>query len=189
MSELPRASLAFKNPYNKAAVIKRLDALIAEWRAWQKEVSEIKDHPYDRLTHSDVYADGEENISKHRILQAKTLEFLQQNTSGHGFITGHDGTKIDRTDLRLKFRVQHRIDDLEELRVRLEEVGDAHQPVNASAGHQPEVVTTLEQYKTIIDGILGRFTKTHNGIFIKNEDDATLRQKPYAVASGEIKLL
>jgi hypothetical protein len=178
VSPTQREPLAFKNPNNKAAIIKRLDALIAEWRAWQKEVEQLGDDPHDPFLPKpgNIGADGEENIEKHRILQAKTLEFLDQTITGHGFISGRDGTKIDRTDLRLKIRVKHRIADLDELRACLEEVGDAHQPVTAPVGHQPGVVASLEHYNTIIDGILSRFTKTHEGIFINQEDDRTLRQ-------------
>jgi hypothetical protein len=107
---------------NKAAVIQKLDALIAEWRAWEKEVEQLGDDPQDPFDPKpgNIRADGEENIQNHRILQAKTLEFLDQNIAGHGFITGRDGTKIDRTDLRLKIRVKHRTADLEELRACLE---------------------------------------------------------------------
>jgi hypothetical protein len=122
-----RETLAFTNP-NRARVIKELDALIAEWRAWQEEVGQIKDHPYDREMQTVVYADGEANMKRHRILQEKTLTFLENNISGHGFIRGRDGTKIDRTDLRLSIRVKHRVDDLDELRACLDyaKVPDAH---------------------------------------------------------------
>jgi hypothetical protein len=113
-----REGLALTNP-NKAWVIKELDALIGEWSAWREEVEEIKDHAFNQMTHGAIYADGEENIKKHRILQEKTLVFLENNMTGHGFIWGRDGTKIDRTDLRLKIRVKHRIDDLDELRACL----------------------------------------------------------------------
>ena len=75
----------------------------------------------------------------------------------------------------MKVPVKHRVDDLDELLACLEEAADA-QPVNASVAREPEIVTILERYKTTIDGILNRFTKTHEGIFINQEDDATLRQ-------------
>ncbi len=100
-----RQTLAFINP-KKAWVVNELDKLIAEWKAWQSDVEKIKDHPYDPQMQSYIYADGEENIKRHRILQEKTLVFLENNISGHGFIRGRDGTKIDRTDLRLSVRVQ-----------------------------------------------------------------------------------
>jgi hypothetical protein len=115
--EPKRGTLALTNP-NKAGVFKELDALINEWRAWQQEVEEIKDHSFNH-TQSKVYADGEENIKKHRILREKTLVFLENNIAGHGFVRGRDGTKIDRNDLRLKIRVKHRMDDLDELRACL----------------------------------------------------------------------
>jgi hypothetical protein len=35
---------------------------------------------------------------------------------GHGFIYGRDGTKSDRTDLRLDIRAKHRVNDLEVFR-------------------------------------------------------------------------
>ena len=91
------------------------------------------------MTHSEVYADGEENITKHGILQEKTLVFLENNISGHGFISGRDGTKIDRTDLRLKIRVKHRLDDLEELRACLEYADEAPPAIRAAVAHRPEM--------------------------------------------------
>lgn len=113
-----RQVLAFKNP-NKEWVIEQLDKLLEEWQGWQKEVDRIEDHPYDKNTHTEIWADGAENIKKHRILQEKTMVFLENNLDGHGFIYGRDGDQIDRTDLRLKIRVQHRIDSLDELRACL----------------------------------------------------------------------
>jgi hypothetical protein len=140
MSALKRETLAFTNPNNKARVIKKLDALLGEWRSWEKEVAEIRDHPYNRMIQTDVYADGEENIKKHRILQEKTLVFLENNISSHGFIRGRDGTKIDRTDLRLNIRVKHRIDDLDELRACLQYAEE-----NIQANTRPGSLTTVEQ--------------------------------------------
>jgi hypothetical protein len=99
------------NP-NKNWVIKELNLVIEEWVEWASEVDQIKAHPYNLNTQSDVFADGEENMEKHEILQAKTLTFLNNNIKGHGFIKGFDGTRIDRKDLRLKVRVKHRIRDL-----------------------------------------------------------------------------
>ena len=110
-----RQTLAFKNA-NKAWVVKELDKLLEEWRSWQIDVEQIQDHPYNRNTESEVFKDGTQNMKRHRILQEKTLVFLDNYLDGHGFIRGRDGTKIDRSDLRLKIRVQHRIDDLDELR-------------------------------------------------------------------------
>ena len=140
MSALQRETLAFKNP-NKVCVIKKLDALIAKWRAWEKKVTEIQD-PYNRLMQSEVYADGEENIKSHRILQEQTLVFLENNLIGHGFIGGRDGMKIDRTDLRLNIRVKHRIDDLDELRACLEYANEANaQPGTTTAEHRSAILT------------------------------------------------
>jgi hypothetical protein len=56
----------------------------------------------------------------HKILQERTLAFLNKNVQGHGFIYGRDGTYIDRIDLRLNIRVKHRIYDLDELRARID---------------------------------------------------------------------
>ena len=99
------------NP-KKNWVIGELKLLIKEWENWQKEIALIKDHPYDTNTCSKVYADGGENMEKHIILQAKTLTFLNNNIKGHGFIKGVDGKSCDRTDLRLSFRVKHRVQEL-----------------------------------------------------------------------------
>jgi hypothetical protein len=84
----------------------------------------------------------EQNIKRHRILQEKTLAFLEENIIGHGFISGRDGTKIDRTDLRLNIRVKHRIDDLDELRACLEYANEAPtRPLTAHAQNRTEIVT------------------------------------------------
>ena len=99
------SNLATKNP-NKAWVAKELAKLINEWEVWQREVSLIQDHEYDPNTQLDVFADGEENMQKHEILQGKTLTFLNNNVNGHGFIVGFDGRSCDRPDLRLSYRVK-----------------------------------------------------------------------------------
>lgn len=113
------SNLAIKNP-NKGWVVKELCKLIDEWVAWQKEVDQIQDHAYDPNTQLDVFADGEENMQEHEILQAKTLTFLNNNIEGHGFIKGFDGKGCDRTDLRLKHRVKHRLKQLEILQACLQ---------------------------------------------------------------------
>ena len=41
-------NLAITNP-NKSWVAKELAKLIDEWIAWQKEVDQIQDYPYDNL--------------------------------------------------------------------------------------------------------------------------------------------
>ena len=112
-------NLAVKNP-NKSWVVKELCKLIDEWVAWQKEVDQIQDHAYDPNTQLDVFADGEENMEKHDILQAKTLTFLNNNIEGHGFIKGFDGRSCDRTDLRLQHRVKHRLKQLKILQACLQ---------------------------------------------------------------------
>ena len=107
------------NP-NRSWVGSEFEKLYAEWVSWQAEVAQIIDQPYDRNTQSEVFADGEDNMRKHDVLQAKTLTFLNNNIKGHGFIDGFDGTHIDRTDLRLRIRVKHRMHQLDMLRASLE---------------------------------------------------------------------
>lgn len=107
------------NP-NRAWVVSEFEKLYAEWVSWQAEVAQIVDQPYDRNTRSEVFDDGEDNMRKHDVLQAKTLTFLNNNIKGHGFIDGFDGTHIDRTDLRLRIRVKHRMHQLDMLRASLE---------------------------------------------------------------------
>ena len=96
-------------------VLEEFQKLLEEWRAWEVHVALIQDQPYNLNTHSEVFADGEENMRRHTILQAKTLTFLNNNFAGHGFLSGFDGTHIDRTDLRLKVRVKHRLLELDVL--------------------------------------------------------------------------
>lgn len=112
-------NLEITNP-RRAWVVSELEKLVREWEVWQQEVAQIQDHPYDPNTHLEVFADGEENMQKHEILQAKTLTFLNNNIKGHGFITGFDGQKCDRTDLRLSYRVKHRLQQLRILRASLQ---------------------------------------------------------------------
>jgi hypothetical protein len=143
MSALQRETLAFRKP-NREWALKELDAIICEWRGWQKEVEKLGEDPRDPFDPGPgrILADGEENIQKHKILQAKTLEFLEHNIAGHGFITGRDGANVDRTDLRLKFRVKHRLNDLDELRACLEYVEKPSiEPVTTTAEHRPEIFT------------------------------------------------
>ena len=111
--------VVLKTPQKKR-ILKELDAFISQWRSWAKEVAQIKDHQYDRMMQSSVYLDGEENIQRHNILQELTLAFLSKNIVGHGFIYGQGGENVDRTDLRLNFRVKHRLYDLDVLRARIE---------------------------------------------------------------------
>jgi hypothetical protein len=113
--------LIFKTP-RKSRVIKELDAIIEEWRAWKKEVDKLGADPIDPFDPKPgrIWLDGEENIKKHNILQLKTQAFLDKNLVGHGFIYGRDGMHIDRDDLRLNIRVKHRLNDLDELRARIE---------------------------------------------------------------------
>lgn len=112
-------NIEITNP-NHAWVMSEFEKLYSEWVSWQAEVAQIVDHSYDRSTYSEVFADGEKNMHRHDILQAKTLTFLNNNIKGHGFIRGFDGTHIDRTDLRLRVRVKHRMHQLDMLKASLE---------------------------------------------------------------------
>ena len=107
--------LTFMNP-DRDWVVSKLDQIIEEWREWQSVVAQIQDRPFDVNNQSAVYADGADNMKRHAILQEKTLTFLDQNIEGHNFIYGFDGDHVDRTDLRLKVRVEHRLNDLDVLR-------------------------------------------------------------------------
>src|SRR5690242_16302015 len=94
---------------NKKRILKELDSFIAEWRSWEREISQITDHPYNRMTQDDVFADGEDNMKRHTLLQERTFAFLNKNIIGHGFVYGQHGENVDRTDLRLNIRVKHRL--------------------------------------------------------------------------------
>ncbi len=106
-------NLEITNP-NHAWVASELDKLFLEWSDWQQEVIQIVDRPYDRNRQSEVFADGEEMMLRHKIIQAKTLTFLNNNIEGHGFLG------FDRTDLRLNVRVKHRVEELEILKACLQ---------------------------------------------------------------------
>ena len=112
-------NIEITNP-NRAWVMSEFEKLYSEWVSWQAAVAQIVGQPYDRNTHSEVFADGEENMWRHDVLLAKTLTFLNNNIKGHGFIRGFDGTHIDRTDLRLQVRVKHRMHQLDMLKASLE---------------------------------------------------------------------
>jgi hypothetical protein len=115
--------LTITNPDREMA-ISGLDSLIEEWRKWQSVVAQIQDQPYDTNTQSDIYADGADNLKHHTILQEKTLTFLDQNIEGHNFIFGFDGNHVDRDDLRLKVRVDHRLKDLDILKACIASTAD-----------------------------------------------------------------
>ncbi|MDB4433109.1 hypothetical protein N9166_00090 [bacterium] len=142
--------LAITNP-KKGWVVSELDKLIKEWESWQDDVAAITDRPYDRNTQSEVYADGQENLDRHQILQEKTRTFLDNNIEGHGFITGRDGTHIDRTDLRLPHRVRHRLQELRVLQASLDYAkvpesywrAKAKQVVDTVAEKSPEAAVEL----------------------------------------------
>jgi hypothetical protein len=147
-----RQTLSFIKP-DTARIVKQLDDLIGEWRAWEKEVDKLPEHHFNPLypIHFNVLEDGEENLKSHRILQEKTLVFLENNIVGHGFICGRDGSKIDRTDLPLKIRVKHRIDDLDELRACLQYANvpetywkaKAKEMLAKTVGKAPDIATDI----------------------------------------------
>lgn len=96
----------------RSNAVKNLRSVIKQWESWQAEVEKIIDQPYDRNMQTEVFADGEDMMERHDRLQAKTLSFLNATFNNHGFLTGLDGSHIDRTDLRLKYRVKHRLHEL-----------------------------------------------------------------------------
>ena len=108
------SNLTITNP-RKNWVAEELAKLIKEWEEWQMVVSKIEDQPYDKKRQTEVYADGEENMEMHSVLQMKTITFLDNHTSGHWFIKGHEGGGCDRKDCRLSIRVKHRLRDLREI--------------------------------------------------------------------------
>ena len=115
-----REPLAFKNP-NRAWVMAELKKLYKEWEEWAEYVPTIEDHPYDRNTHSEIFADGVENLDKNDILREKTLTFLDNNIQGHNFMLSNEYEEpFERNDLRLAIRVPHRIKDLKVLLACLE---------------------------------------------------------------------
>lgn len=79
-----------------APVIKKLNEIIREWVSWSGEVERIVDQPYNPNTQLEVFADGEDMMNKHEVLQMKTLAFLNNNIRSHGFINGFDGSHCDR---------------------------------------------------------------------------------------------
>ena len=58
---------------NPAPVIKKLNEIIREWVSWSGDVERIIDQPYNPNTQLDVFADGEDMMNKHEVLQMKTL--------------------------------------------------------------------------------------------------------------------
>ncbi len=118
MDKRPSYSMRILSDPRKVAY--QLEELMKEWYSWRDQVAEIKDHEYNPRTQLDVFADGEENMQLHRILQEKTLTFLDNNVEGHHFVYDGDGHHFDRVDLRLSIRVKHRISELEIIRASLQ---------------------------------------------------------------------
>ncbi|TIM22896.1 MAG: hypothetical protein E5Y74_07995 [Mesorhizobium sp.] len=115
-----REPLAFKNP-NKAWVIAELLKIYAEWKAWGEFVKQIVDHPYDRNTQMECFADGEENLDKNEVLVAKTLTFLDNNISGHNFMFSNEYEEPwENRTARLGARVPHHLHQLDILQASLQ---------------------------------------------------------------------
>ena len=115
-----REALAFKSP-RRARVMAELKKLSDEWEEWEEHCLQIEDHPYDRNTESEVFADGVENMERHEILREKTLTFLDTNIQGHNFMCSNEYEKpFERNDLRLRVIVPHRTRDLKVLMASLE---------------------------------------------------------------------
>lgn len=105
--------LEILNP-NSAWVVAELEKLRAEWVSWKEAVDQIEDHPYDRNTHAECFADGEENLRKHEILRTKTLTFLDNNIRGHNFMFSNEYERPYEDNLgRLKGRVAYRLHELD----------------------------------------------------------------------------
>lgn len=127
-----------------APVIKKLNDIIREWISWSGEVERIVDQPFNPNTQLDVFADGEDMMNKHEVLQMKTLAFLNKNIRSHGFINGFDGSHCDRTDLRLRHRVKHRIQELHVLQACLAETSAGQFKPTISAA-LPNIVGAWDQ--------------------------------------------
>ncbi|MGQ0555237.1 MAG: hypothetical protein ACT4PN_04740 [Nitrospiraceae bacterium] len=137
-------------------VIIELEKIMGEWEAWSNEVGQIADQPYDRNTQSEVYADGESMMHKQEVLQSKTRVFLDRNVRGHNFVAGFDGSHVDRTDLRLKHRVKHRIQDLRVLHACLKTIQSEEKTEPESsmkAGTAPHAQREILQLKPTFFGI------------------------------------
>lgn len=112
--------LAFKNP-NRAWVVSELKKLIKEWEAWAEFVQTIEDHPYDKNTQAECFADGVENIERHEVLRTKTLTFLDNNIQGHNFMLSNEYEQPFENNLaRLQVKVPHRRKELRILIASLE---------------------------------------------------------------------
>ena len=101
-------------------VVYQLEELMKEWYSWRDQVAEIIDHEYDPRTQLDVFADGEENMQLHSILQGKTLTFLDNNVEGHAFVCDPNGRRYDSVTARLAIRVKYRINELEVIRAQMQ---------------------------------------------------------------------
>ena len=98
---------------NAAWVTAELQKLYAEWIEWNKFAERIEDHPYDKSSQADCFADGRDNLQKHEILRTKTLTFLDNNLRGHNFMLSNEYDRpFENNLLRLRDRVPHRVHEL-----------------------------------------------------------------------------
>jgi len=111
-----RQALAFKTS-NKAWATAELEKLYREWLEWGAYVATIEDHPYNRNTQAECFADGGANMQRHDRLREKTLVFLDNNIQGHDFMRSQsEGEPFEDKSSRLRVKVPHRIHELEILR-------------------------------------------------------------------------
>lgn len=111
-----RQPLGFKTT-NRTWVIAELEKLYREWLAWGANVARIEDHPYNRNTQAECFADGVENMQRHDRLREKTLVFLDNHIQGHDFMRSQsEGEPFEDKLSRLRIKVPHRIHELEILR-------------------------------------------------------------------------
>jgi len=124
--------------------ISNFNKILNEWVSWEKEVLEIKDQPYDKNTQSNVFADGKDMMLKHSCLQERTVTFLDNNIEGHWFLEGRKGNRIDAKNLRLKYRVEHRIQELQE-------IGNSLEYANGATGYYVRKLNPLPYFKVIVE--------------------------------------
>ncbi|OCP06134.1 hypothetical protein BC374_24215 [Ensifer sp. LC13] len=106
---------------NTAWVTSELAKLHSEWKEWETFVATIEDHPYDRNTHSECFADGEHNLRKHAVLRTKTLVFLDNNIQGHNFMLSNEYEEPwEDITSRLRNRVPHQVHQLDILLASLQ---------------------------------------------------------------------
>lgn len=84
-----RHTLSFKKT-SHAVIYQKLDALLGEWRDWLAELEEIpypRTNPYSPVPFQSLFKDSPENLKRHRILQEKTIVFLDNNIEGSSVVS------------------------------------------------------------------------------------------------------